>query len=160
MTGLGVLSRVQGKPFAWVRGLGGKGCHWSLEMERRQNVWHSSVRRGKDLNSVGEQFAKMNLSLCYLFNCDTWHFCHFISFITVGSQVETAWLWECKQMAPLVSQIFGSWDQGRAHVAPHGCLHSTSSPTKRSVISALAVTDNQRLLSSCCMHLRPPLALI
>lgn len=52
--------------FAWVRGLGRRGGHWSLEKKGRQNAWHSSVRKGKDLDSRAEHYAKLNLPVCHL----------------------------------------------------------------------------------------------
>lgn len=67
---------------------------------------------------MGDQFAKMNLSLCYLFSCDIRHLRHFA--ITVASQGSSP-AWECTQMVPLVTQIHRSWDQGRACVPLHGC---------------------------------------
>lgn len=101
----GVLRQAPGEascPGAWVKGL----AWWKRSLEKeesRQNVWHSSVRRGNNLNSA-EQFAQINLSLCYLLSCDTRHLRH-LSQLPRGEAVR---LWGHNQMTPLVTQILGS----------------------------------------------------
>lgn len=140
----GCWGRDQGKLWAWVKGL----TWWkrSLEKEKsRQNVWHSSVRRGNNLNSA-EQFAQMNLSLCYLLSCDTKHL-HHLSQLPLREAVQ---LWGHNEM----TQILGSWDQERTYVPIHGCPHRGS--TKGMATPALAVTAIPHLLTSSCML---PLAL-
>lgn len=89
-----------------------------MEEKGRKNAWHSSVRKGKDLDSRAEQFAKLNLSVRYL---SVTHGISVISLITTAPQGSCLAVGTLPHGSPCVSDLWGvSWEQWRARLLLQG----------------------------------------